>query len=186
MLRRSLVALSSKIPKDGPAPASASRWRPPSRSKNEDLRKSVSFDGVVAAVAPTSRPRFTIGRDQFHFLLYILPAGLVYVLYVRKYEEPEEQKHALLEQRYGDLVRHSKDRRQAFDKHFKHLEAERDDLLSSNMDDLLHAGVRSKSQEEVKRKPKVRRLDVEAERFAAQAPAPPATVKTGQDAPAAQ
>jgi hypothetical protein len=117
MMRRTAATLSSKIGNaataGGSAASRASRWRP--HQAKPEVSKG-ALEDVLAAAPSVPKPRFTIGRDQLHFALYIVPAGLLYFFYVKDHEQSPEEKHKLLEDRYGNLVQHSKARRDAFDR----------------------------------------------------------------------
>eukprot|EP00953_Heterococcus_sp_UTEX-ZZ885_P005941 3678-Heterococcus_DN1.PRE.2 len=124
MLRRTLVALSSK------------------KHQIYEPTGALSRPDAYASLGGSYKPkkRFTIGRDQFNFLLYFVPIGILYLVYIRPNQQTDEEKEAYLDEHYGHLVKYSKDRHDGFVEHFKRMEQGTDPEFNKKLDELLHAG----------------------------------------------
>jgi hypothetical protein len=124
MLRRTIVALSSR------------------KHQIYEHTGALSRPDAYASLGGSYKPktRFTIGRDQFNFLLYFVPIGILYLVYIRPNQQTDEEKEAYLDEHYGHLVKYSKDRHDGFVEHFKRMEQGTDPEFNKKLDELLHAG----------------------------------------------
>jgi hypothetical protein len=124
MLRRTLAVLSSK------------------KHQIYEPTGALSRPDAYTSLGGSYKPkkRFTIGRDQFNFLLYFVPIGILYLVYIRPNQQTDEEKEAYLDEHYGHLVKYSKDRHDGFVEHFKRMEQGTDPEFNKKLDELLHAG----------------------------------------------